>query len=75
LAQELITRDQVDLLAGFVLSPTPWPLRRVAGGEEFMVVMNAATSIITPIAIHARTSLTIRSSTKPSANGLSPRAA
>src|ERR1041384_8401550 len=44
LAQELIVRDKVDILAGFLLTPTA-----LAGGDisneakKFMVVMNAAT--------------------------------
>ena len=48
LAQELIVRDNVDILAGFVLTPNA-----LAAGtcpeqaKKFMVVMNAATSIIT----------------------------
>lgn len=48
LAQELVVRDGVDILAGFVLTPNA-----LAGGDvsaqakKFMVVMNAATSIIT----------------------------
>jgi branched-chain amino acid transport system substrate-binding protein len=48
LAQELVVRDKVDILAGFVLTPNA-----LAGGDvseqakKFMVVMNAATSIIT----------------------------
>jgi branched-chain amino acid transport system substrate-binding protein len=48
LAQELIVRDKVDILGGFVLTPNA-----LAGGDvsreanKFMVVMNAATAIIT----------------------------
>ncbi len=48
LAQELVVRDRVDILAGFVLTPNA-----LAGGDvsaeakKFMVVMNAATSIVT----------------------------
>jgi branched-chain amino acid transport system substrate-binding protein len=48
LAQELIVRDKVDIIAGFVLTPNA-----LAGGDvsaeakKFMVVMNAATSIVT----------------------------
>src|SRR6185312_5972224 len=48
LAQELIVRDKVDILAGFLLTPNA-----LAGGDisneakKFMVVMNAATAIIT----------------------------
>lgn len=60
LAQELVVRDNVDLLAGFLLTPNA-----LAGGDvsaeakKFMVVMNAATSIITTKSPYmARTSLT-----------------
>jgi branched-chain amino acid transport system substrate-binding protein len=48
LAQELIVRDQVDLLAGFVLTPNALAAGDVsAEAKKLMVVMNAATSIIT----------------------------
>src|ERR1700687_3095400 len=61
LAQELIVRDQVDILAGFTL--TPEALGAADGsaeGKKLMVVMNAATSIITAKSPYiARTSLTI----------------
>src|SRR5690348_1555544 len=60
LAQELVVRDRVDLLAGFLLTPNA-----MAGGDvsaeakKFMVVMNAATAIITTKSPYmARTSLT-----------------
>jgi branched-chain amino acid transport system substrate-binding protein len=48
LSQELVVRDNVDILAGYVLTPNAF-----AGGDvsreanKFMVVMNAATSVIT----------------------------
>jgi branched-chain amino acid transport system substrate-binding protein len=48
LSQELIVRDHVDMLGGYILTPNA-----LAGGDvskaskKFMVVMNAATSIIT----------------------------
>src|SRR3954447_14255780 len=48
LAEELITRDNVDIITGFLLTPNA-----MAGGDvsaqakKFMVVMNAATAIIT----------------------------
>jgi branched-chain amino acid transport system substrate-binding protein len=48
LSQELVVRDKADILAGFTLTPNA-----LAGGDvsreskKFMVVMNAATSIIT----------------------------
>jgi branched-chain amino acid transport system substrate-binding protein len=60
LAQELVVRDKVDILAGFLLTPNA-----LAGGDisaeakKFMVVMNAATSIITTKSPYmVRTSLT-----------------
>ena len=48
LAQELIVRDKVDILAGFSLTPNALAAADVsAQAKKFMVVMNAATSIIT----------------------------
>jgi branched-chain amino acid transport system substrate-binding protein len=48
LAQELVVRDQVDILAGFVLTPNTLAAADVsAEAKKLMVVMNAATSIIT----------------------------
>ncbi len=48
LAQELIVRDKVDVLAGFALTPNALAAADVsAEAKKFMVVMNAATSIIT----------------------------
>jgi len=48
LAQELIVRDNVDILAGFVLTPNALAAGDVsAEAKKFMVVMNAATAIIT----------------------------
>src|SRR5258708_12301694 len=47
LSQELVVRDNVDILAGYVLTPNA-----MAGGDvsaeakKFMVVMNAATSVV-----------------------------
>jgi branched-chain amino acid transport system substrate-binding protein len=60
LAQELIVRDNVDLLAGFVLTPNALAAGDVsAEAKKFMVVMNAATSIITTKSPYmARTSAT-----------------
>ena len=61
LAQELITRDNVDILAGFVLTPNAMAAGDIsADAKKFMVVMNAATAIITTKSPYmARTSLTI----------------
>ena len=48
LAQELVVRDNVDILAGFALTPNALAAADVsAQAKKFMVVMNAATSIIT----------------------------
>ncbi len=60
LAQELIVRDNVDLLAGFVLTPNALAAGDVSEqAKKFMVVMNAATSIITTKSQYmVRTSLT-----------------
>jgi branched-chain amino acid transport system substrate-binding protein len=61
LAQELVVRDGVDILGGFVLTPNALAAADVsASAKRFMVVMNAATSIIiTKSPYMARTSLTI----------------
>jgi len=60
LAQELVVRDQVDILAGFVLTPNAMAAGDIsAEAKKFMVVMNAATSIITTKSPYmVRTSLT-----------------
>ena len=61
LAQELVTRDHVDVIAGFVLTPNAMAagdISKEAG--KFMVIMNAATSIVTTKSPYmVRTSLTI----------------
>jgi branched-chain amino acid transport system substrate-binding protein len=61
LAQELIVRDKVDILAGFVLTPNTLAVGDVsAEAKKFMVVMNAATAIITTKSPYmVRTSTTI----------------
>jgi branched-chain amino acid transport system substrate-binding protein len=60
LAQELVVRDGVDILTGFLLTPNAMAAGDVsAEAKKFMVVMNAATSIITTKSPYmARTSLT-----------------
>src|SRR6201991_624457 len=60
LAQELGVRDKVDILAGFVLTPNALAASDVsAEAKKFMVIMNAATSIITTKSPYmVRTSLT-----------------
>ncbi|HVZ53937.1 MAG TPA: ABC transporter substrate-binding protein [Pseudolabrys sp.] len=48
LAQELIVRDKVDILAGFTLTPEALGAASVATqGKKLMVDMDAATSVIT----------------------------
>ena len=61
LAQELVVRDKVDILAGFVLTPNALAAADVsAQAKKFMVVMNAATSIvITKSPYMVRTSVTL----------------
>ena len=60
LAQELIVRDHADILAGFSLTPNALAAADIsAEAKKFMVVMNAATSIITTKSPYiARTSST-----------------
>ena len=61
LAQELVVRDKVDILAGFALTPNALAAADIsAEAKKFMVVMNAATSIITTRSPYlARVSLTV----------------
>ena len=61
LAQELVVRDKVDILAGFTLTPNALAVADVsAEAKKFMVVMNAATSIIiTKSPYMIRTSVTL----------------
>jgi branched-chain amino acid transport system substrate-binding protein len=60
LAQELLTRDKVDILGGLILTPNALAVGDVsASSKTFTVVMNAATSIITTKSSYmARTSST-----------------
>ena len=62
LAQELVVRDKVDVIAGFALTPNALAAADVSEqAKKFMVVMNAATSIITTKSQYmARTSVTTR---------------
>jgi branched-chain amino acid transport system substrate-binding protein len=47
LSQELVVREKVDILAGYVLTPNAMASGDVsAEAKKFMVVMNAATSVI-----------------------------
>jgi branched-chain amino acid transport system substrate-binding protein len=61
LAQELIVRDKVDILAGFLLTPNALAASDVsAEAKKFMVIMNAATSIvITKSPYSVRSSVTL----------------
>lgn len=61
LAQELVVRDKVDIIAGFVLTPNAMAASDVSDqAKKFMVIMNAATSIITTKSNYSvRTSLTL----------------
>src|ERR671915_347608 len=61
LSQELVVRDKVDILAGYVLTPNAMAAGDVsAEAKKFMVVMNAATSvIITKSPYMIRTSVTL----------------
>ena len=48
LAQELVVRDKADIIAGFTLTPEALGAAGVsAEAKKFMVVMNAATSVVT----------------------------
>jgi branched-chain amino acid transport system substrate-binding protein len=61
LAQELVTRDRVDILAGFVLTPNALAAAKVsAKAKKLMVIMNAGTSIITTRSAYStRTAVTL----------------
>src|SRR5947209_13995124 len=61
IAREFVVNDNVDILAGFVLTPNALSAADVsAEARKFMVVMNAATAIITTKSPYmARTSLTV----------------
>ncbi len=67
LAQEVITRDQVDILAGFGLTPNALAVAPVsAEAKKPMVIMNAATSIITTRSPYiVRVSHTLPQDTQP----------
>src|SRR3990170_8383582 len=63
LAQELVTRDNVDILAGFTLSPNAIAVSKVsAEAKKFMVIMNAATTVIITMSPYSvRASMTLPS--------------
>ena len=61
LSQELVVRDHVDILAGYVLTPNAMAAGDTSKeAKKFMVVMNAATAIVTTKSpFMARTSFTV----------------
>ena len=67
LATELVTRDNVDILAGFALTPNAMAAGPVSEqSKKFMVVMNAATAIITTKSPYmARVSMTVPQLNEP----------
>ena len=76
LAQELVVRDKVDILAGFVLTPNALAAGDVsAEAKKFMVVMNAATSIVTAKSPYmVRSSVTLPQVAETLAPGPRPKA-
>jgi branched-chain amino acid transport system substrate-binding protein len=70
LAQELVTRDKVDMLAGFGLTPEALAVAPIAEqAKKPMIVMNAATSIITTKSDYiARVSMTLPQVSAPMAS-------
>jgi branched-chain amino acid transport system substrate-binding protein len=66
-AQELVTNDKVDFLAGFGLTPSALAVASLATeAKKPMIVMNAATSIITTRSPYiARVSMTLPQVTAP----------
>jgi branched-chain amino acid transport system substrate-binding protein len=69
LAQELISRDKVDMLVGFGLTPNAMAVAPVATETKTpMIIMNAATSIITTKSPYiVRVSMTLPQVTQPMA--------
>ncbi len=67
LAQELVVKDKVDILAGFGLTPAALAVAPIsAEAKKPMVIMNAATSIITTKSPYiVRTSHTLPQDTAP----------
>ncbi len=67
LAQELVVKDKVDILAGFALTPSAFAVAPVATeAKKPMVVMNAATSAITSKSNYlVRASMTLPQNTAP----------
>src|ERR1700738_1985490 len=69
LAQDRVTRDNVDILVGFGLTPNALAVAPVATeAKKLMVIMNAATSIITTKSPYiVRVSMTLPQVTPPMA--------
>src|SRR3954471_1647168 len=67
LATELITRDKIDILAGFVFTPNAMAAAGIADqAKKPMVVLNAAASVITTRSPYiTRVSYTIAQTAKP----------
>ena len=67
IAQDLIVNDNVDILAGFVITPEAMTVADLsAQAKKLMVVMNAATSIITTKSPYiVRTSTTLPEDCEP----------
>ena len=70
LAQELVVKDKVDILAGFALTPSAFAVAPVATeAKKPMVVMNAATSAVTTKSSYlVRTSMTLPQNAAPIAS-------
>jgi branched-chain amino acid transport system substrate-binding protein len=70
LAQELVVREKVDVLAGFCLTPEALAVADIANqAKKLMVVMNAATSVITTKSPYiVRVSMTLPQNTVPLAS-------
>ena len=67
LAQELVVRDRVDILAGFILTPNALAASDISEqAKKPMVIMNAATAIITTKSPYSvRVSMTVPQITEP----------
>jgi branched-chain amino acid transport system substrate-binding protein len=70
LAQELVVKDKVDILAGFGLTPSAFAVAPIATeAKKPMVVMNAATSAVTTKSNYiVRTSMTLPQNSAPIAS-------
>ena len=75
LAQELVTLDKVNILAGFGLTPNALAVAPIATEAKVpMVIMNAATSIITTKSPYiVRASMTLPQVTQPMAQWATKR--